>query len=131
MKRLKRLILVACSDIKDCNQFKDFLITQNFEVIVTNSGEWILSEAIKVKPDLIIIDTLSMKTGGKEVITLLRANQEIGRTPVILVDALRQHSDFYKMAKAYGANGWLSFRSLFNPHAVVKEVYKALGLRRR
>jgi len=79
---------------------------ENFEVLTASDGEEALSQAIKGKPDLIILDIMMPKISGFDVLDILRSTPETKNTKVIIMSALSQSSDVER-GKKLGADAYL------------------------
>ncbi len=73
-----------------------------FEVKVLENGELALSIAQSFKPDIILLDLLMPKKGGKEVLKELKADPELKRIPVVIISNLDSDDDI-KACLAMGA----------------------------
>lgn len=62
-------------------------------VISASDGEEGLRLAVERQPDLIILDMLLPKMSGPEVLRTIRANTEIGKTPVMVLTSLPQANE--------------------------------------
>lgn len=62
-------------------------------VISASDGEQGLLLALERQPDLIILDMLLPKMSGQEVLRAIRANGEIGKTPVMVLTSLPQANE--------------------------------------
>ncbi len=79
---------------------------ENFEVVTADDGEQALSQAIKEKPDIIILDIMMPKISGFDVLDILRSTPETKNTKVIVMSALSQESDIQK-GRQLGADAYL------------------------
>lgn len=62
-------------------------------VISASDGEEGLRLALDRQPDLIILDMLLPKMSGPEVLRAIRANRDIGKTPVMVLTSLPQANE--------------------------------------
>lgn len=62
-------------------------------VISASDGEEGLRLAAERHPDLVILDMLLPKISGPEVLRAIRANTEIGKTPVMVLTSLPQANE--------------------------------------
>lgn len=62
-------------------------------VISASDGEEGLRLALDRQPDLIILDMLLPKISGPEVLRAIRANRDIGKTPVMVLTSLPQANE--------------------------------------
>ncbi len=103
---MKKLILIVDDDEEITNLFSDFLGSRGFDIKVVHNGENALAEAIKVKPDLIILDIMMPKIDGYDVLDILRNTSKTSAIPIIVLTALNSSDDFAK-AKKLGAEAFL------------------------
>lgn len=66
---------------------------EGYEVSAAADGEEALAEAVKVRPDLIILDVMMPKISGFDVLDILRSTPETKDSKVIMMTALSQDSD--------------------------------------
>ncbi|HRZ30508.1 MAG TPA: response regulator [Candidatus Paceibacterota bacterium] len=64
------------------------LESENFEVFVARDGAVVLSMTKKIKPDLILLDIMLPKLDGLEVLSALKAEDELKPIPVIMLSNL-------------------------------------------
>ena len=62
-------------------------------VISASDGEEGLRLALDRQPDLIILDMLLPKMSGAEVLRAIRANRDMGKTPVMVLSSLPQANE--------------------------------------
>lgn len=82
------LILCIDDDPRICMLEKCFLISSGYEVVTTDRGDKALSLAAKIKPNLILLDTMMPEIDGYEVCSKLQENNNTAYIPVIFVTAL-------------------------------------------
>ena len=75
---------------------KTHLATEGYETFVANNGEEALSQAQKIKPDLILLDIMMPKMDGFEACRLLKQNPNTHLIPIIMVTALNEVEDKVK-----------------------------------
>lgn len=89
------------------NAMKTFLDESFFNVVEVNDSLKALMQAIRVKPDLILLDIGMPNLNGYEFCSLLRKHSYFKNTPVIMVTARTSLVDKAK-AKMVGASGYLT-----------------------
>ncbi len=106
MAEVKPKILLVEDDIGLATVYKARLEAEGFEVYHCNNGEAALSDAIKYKPELIILDVMMPKISGFDVLDILRNTPETANVKVVMLTALSQPKDLEK-AKQLGADDYL------------------------
>ncbi len=119
-------ILLVEDDIGLATVYKARLEAEGFEVFHCDNGETALSDAIKVKPDLIILDVMMPKISGFDVLDILRNTPETKDVKVVMLTALSQPKDMER-AKALGADDYL-VKSQVVIADVIERIRHHLGL---
>lgn len=101
----KKILLVE-DDEGLANVYKARLEAEGFEVYHCNNGESALSDAMKQKPHLILLDIMMPKISGFDVLDILRNTPEISGCKIIMLTALNQDSD-QKKAEDLGVDDYL------------------------
>ncbi len=83
------------------------LTAEYFDVITATSGSEALEMALRVRPDIILLDVMMPKMDGFEVCVRLKADPETAHIPVIMITALDQPSDRVRGLEA-GADDFLT-----------------------
>ncbi len=99
-------VLLVEDDIALREIYSARFTAENFEVITADDGEQALSQAIKERPDIIILDIMMPKISGFDVLDILRSTPETKNVKVIVMSALSQESDIQK-GKQLGADAYL------------------------
>ena len=86
---------------------KGMLAKQKFNVISANSGQQALDVLTHEHPDCILLDILMPNMNGFETTRVIRANIKTRDIPIILLTALKYHSDI-KEGKKAGANEYVT-----------------------
>ena len=102
----KSKILLVEDDIGLATVYKARLEAEGFEVYHCDNGETALSDAIKYRPDLIILDVMMPKISGFDVLDILHNTPETMNIKVVMLTALSQPKDLEK-AKQLGADDYL------------------------
>jgi len=95
------------------------ILKNDYETMVSTSGEDALRTALLVVPDLILLDVLMPKMTGYEVLAALKADEKVKHIPVILVSGKDSDEDEAKGFKL-GAAGYI--KKPFDNDTVVSEV---------
>ena len=120
-------VLLVEDDVFLANIYKTKFTMEGFNVIHADNGESAITEAIKKKPDIILLDVLLPKKDGFTVLTELKKNDsEAKDIPVILLTNLGQKDDVEKGLEM-GAEDYL-IKAHFKPSEVVDKVKKILKI---
>jgi DNA-binding response OmpR family regulator len=95
----KMHVLVVDDDAPVSSLFKKELIALGYGVDVAENGEEGLLLAKTSKPNLIILDMIMPKIGGREFLEKLRANKTTFSTPVMIVSHLDSNVERQKCAE--------------------------------
>jgi PAS domain S-box-containing protein len=101
------LVLVVDDDEPTRKIIAFHLQSNGFEVVQASCGEEALETARRCKPALITLDVMMPDISGYDVLQALRADRELGQTPVVLLSVLagERHGSH---ALRVGANAYLS-----------------------
>lgn len=99
-------VLLVEDDIALRDIYSARFTAENYDVVTASDGEMALTQAVKEKPNLIILDVMMPKISGFDVLDILRATPETKDTKVIMMTALSQTSDVDK-GKSLGADEYL------------------------
>ncbi|UTX51172.1 response regulator [Candidatus Saccharibacteria bacterium TM7i] len=102
----KKKILLVEDDEALAGVYKSRLEIEGFETAWAPNGEDALSEAVKFKPDLILLDAMMPKISGFDVLDILRNTPETANIHVIMLTALSQPKD-KERAEALGVDDYL------------------------
>lgn len=102
----KSKVLLVEDDLGLASVYQARLEAEGFEVVHCDNGEAALSDAIKHKPDLILLDVMMPKISGFDVLDILRNTPETTNIKVVMLTALSQPKDVEK-AKSLGADDYL------------------------
>ncbi len=106
MEPPKKKILLVEDDTTLANVYKDRLELEGFEVTIVSNGEDALPVALKLKPDLVLLDAMMPKISGFDVLGILRKDPVMANVRVIMLTALSQEKDKQR-AQELGANEFL------------------------
>lgn len=84
----ERKIILAVDDSGILLRSVKKMLEPNYDVVVATSGEKALSQAIKTRPDLILLDYEMPGWDGKKTLEEIRANEEIKEIPVLFLTAV-------------------------------------------
>ena len=99
----QKTALVIEDDQDAASVLEAYLQRENFNVIVKYDGQAGLNSALKVLPDIIILDMMLPKMNGHEVLTQIRKKQN---TPIIMLTAIGEPSEKIG-ALRYGADDYI------------------------
>jgi DNA-binding response OmpR family regulator len=100
------------------------LAARGYQVLVASDGEEALELARLECPDLVLLDLKIPKISGWDVLTGLKANEKLHKTPVIIMTGAANPSDEDK-ARSMGAVGCLA--KPFTPDELMHEINLVLG----
>ena len=101
----KRILIV--DDTKDIlTVVARRLKSWGYEALTADSGEEGLKIIREQKPDLVLLDIMMPKMKGRDVCSLIKANPETARIPVIFLTALGL-ADHVKAGMELGADDYL------------------------
>jgi CheY-like chemotaxis protein len=86
-KKTPSSILVVDDDPQNVRLLKAMLKPFNMEVLVADGGKAGIDQALKRKPDLIILDLMMPEVDGFEVVSALRSNDATAQIPILIYTA--------------------------------------------
>ncbi|GAB7262021.1 response regulator [Dickeya ananatis] len=116
---LKRILIIE-DDTDAASVLEAYLKRDNFQVLLASDGVGGLEMALRVKPDLILLDVMLPGMNGTEVLAALRRKSDI---PVIMVTAMGDDTDKIG-ALRYGADDYVT--KPYHPGEVVARVQAVL-----
>lgn len=102
----KKKILLVEDDAGLASVYQARLEAEGFDVFHCDNGESALSDAIKYRPDLILLDVMMPKISGFDVLDILHNTPETKGIKIIMLTALSQDSDKQR-AEELGADDYL------------------------
>jgi DNA-binding response OmpR family regulator len=99
-------VLLVEDDVALRDIYSARFMAEGYDVVTASDGEMALTQAVKEKPELIILDVMMPKISGFDVLDILRATPETKDTKVIMMTALSQETDVDK-GKSLGADEYL------------------------
>lgn len=103
---MAKKILIIEDEVSLQNSIKDFLLMENFEVVVASDGETGANLVKSEKPDLVLLDVILPKKDGFGVLEDIKADEETKKIPVILLTNLESAEDVDK-AFSFGVTAYL------------------------
>ena len=100
------------------------LAAMGYQVLVASNGEEALELAGLECPDLVLLDLKIPRLSGWDVLTGLKADEKLHKTPVIIMTGAANPSDEDK-ARRIGAVGCLA--KPFTPDELMHEINLVLG----
>jgi len=83
-------ILLVEDDIETSDMLKDFLITENFEVVTAYDGKSACKKFLEDKYSLVLLDIMIPGINGIEVMKIIRKSSTV---PIIIISAKDSYSD--------------------------------------
>jgi len=90
---------IACID-DDSNVlrlYEQYLGEQGFEVITYSGDEDIITDLVKIMPDVVLLDIMMPKRDGWDILAELKSHPQTRRIPVIMISVLSERNLAYKM----------------------------------
>ena len=88
---MKVMVVEDESDIREI--LKNLLEEEGFEVVTLDNGMNLLEELTSNRPDLLLLDQILPGKTGVEAVREVRASQNFGRLPIIMVTGLSGEED--------------------------------------
>ena len=117
-------ILVADDDLDLLNTLVEALKNEHFNVIAANNGHDALDNALKQKPDLIIVDEIMPGITGIEVLEELRKD-EWGKTAPVLMFTNVENTNHINSALKLGVSDYL-IKSDLHISDIIKIIHEKL-----
>ena len=80
-------ILVIDDDVNTTHMLGNVFSKEGYEIHEVNNSEEALSEALRAKPDLILLDLMMPGIDGIGTCKILQANPELREVPILLLSA--------------------------------------------
>lgn len=90
MEEVKKKILIVEDDAELANLFQVRLGQEGYEVEIAGDGEKALATAVKIMPDLIILDVMMPQISGFDVLDILKNTEKTQSIKIVLLTALSQ-----------------------------------------
>lgn len=96
------------------------LLKENFDIIEAIDGEEGVKKAKEDKPDLVLLDLILPGIDGFEVLSRIKMDPALAKTPVIILSNLGQREDVEKALKL-GAIDYL-IKAHFTPGEIIEKI---------
>ncbi len=103
----KRRILLVDDEMKIAQEVQELLINEGYDVHFAPNGKVALEMLTKVKPDIVLTETVLRYVNGFEFCRQIRENYETADIPVIMVTGLARPADKIRGIEA-GATDFIS-----------------------
>ena len=105
-KKPKSILVIE--DEPDIREIIEFNLTKfNYNVLLANNGEKGLKQARSHEPDLILLDLMLPGIQGLDVCRIIKSDENLKNTPIIILSALGQEQDIIKGLEA-GADDYVN-----------------------
>ena len=100
--------ILVIEDEPDIREIIEFNLTKfNYNVLLANNGEKGLKQARSDEPDLILLDLMLPGIQGLDVCRIIKSDENLKNTPIIILSALGQEQDIIKGLEA-GADDYVN-----------------------
>jgi two-component system, cell cycle response regulator DivK len=124
--RRPAVVLVVEDSEEAYELLSDVLADADFEVVGAQNGIDAVDTAVKLLPDLILMDLSLPLMGGCEATRLLKIDERTRNIPII---ALTGHHNYAEMAKQAGCDAF--FTKPCPPEKLLAEIDRILGIEHR
>src|SRR5215831_1231471 len=121
-RRRGAVVLVVEDSEEAYELLSDLLADADFEVIGAQNGIDAVDTAVKLLPDVILMDLSLPLMGGCEATRLLKSDERTRDIPII---ALTGHHNFVEMARLAGCDAFLT--KPCPPEQLLDEIERVLG----
>lgn len=90
MEEVKKSILIVEDDAELANLFQVRLGQEGYKVEIASDGEKALATAVKIMPDLIVLDVMMPQISGFDVLDILKNTEKTKSIKIVLLTALSQ-----------------------------------------
>jgi len=102
----KKILLVDDSETS-LMMSRMILSKANYDILVAKDGQEGVVRAVAERPDLVLLDVVMPKMNGFEACTQIRAREETGTTPIIMVTTRGEESSV-EAGYAAGATDYIT-----------------------
>lgn len=120
----KKRIFIADDQSEVLSLLKDFLTTNNFDIMTCKESKNVLRLIRSFKPHLILLDLLMPDLGGFEVCEILNNEPETRGIPIIVISGL---SDSLDIKKAYKLGVVDYLVKPFSLESMLKKINQAIA----
>lgn len=121
-------ILVVDDDKEIARLVRSYLEQAGYQVLVAYDGEEALHVVRRDRPDLLLLDLMLPNRDGWEITRLIRADEKLANTPIIMVTARIEDTDKI-LGLELGADDYIT--KPFNPREVLARVRAMLRRQQR
>ena len=121
---MKKILIIEDEELL-YNLLRKKLITEGYDVSVSEDGQKGLDSMKKDIPDLILLDIVMPNKNGFEVMEEMKKDKNLKNIPIIIISNSGQPVEIDR-AKDLGAKDWL-VKTEFEPLEVIKKVRKQIG----
>lgn len=121
----KKLILLVDDDLTLREMYGERLKSEGFEIVQATNGAEAIQKAKEIKPAVVLLDIMMPKVNGFDVLKMIRSDEEIKNTPVIVLTALIQDVDRIQ-GKKLGASDYI-VKSETMPGEVIAKIKGVLN----
>jgi DNA-binding response OmpR family regulator len=101
----KKILLVDDSEM--ILQMEQMILQQDrYEVVMARDGQEGVKKALKLKPDLILMDVIMPKLDGFEAVKRLREHPDTRRVPIIMVTS-KAEAESMETGYEYGCSDYI------------------------
>ncbi len=118
-------VIIADDDPFLIKIYSTRLRQEGHEVITCIDGQTALEEIKKHAPDLAVLDIMMPRLHGLDVLTEMRKDKKLKKTPVIFFSNLTNPDDL-KEAQTLGASEFLE-KAKLTPSQVITAIHKYIG----
>ena len=97
-------ILVVDDEEDICEMVGDYLEPEGYRVLKAHDGREGLGIAVRVKPDMILLDIAMPRMNGFEMLEHLRGTHGISATPVVMLTAKEQSASILEAERLHAAD---------------------------
>lgn len=118
-------ILIIEDDRYISKMYQLKLSLDGFDVQVADNGRIGIEKVKEFKPDIVLTDILMPELDGFEVIKMIKADDELKTTPILIMSNLGQE-DHIQKGLELGALGYI-VKSQYTPSKVVEKIKEILA----
>jgi len=125
----QRRILIIDDDEDVLCAYRTVLSASDYDVVCARAGEDGFAEALRVRPDLIILDVIMSPPDGLEIAERLRNHPRTATIPVIVVSAVAEklHKQLYSPEIAERLQAECFLQKPIDPQTMLAEVAALLS----
>lgn len=120
----KKILIIEDEELL-YNLLRKKLITEGYDVSVSEDGQKGLDSMRESIPDLVLLDIIMPNKNGFEVMEEMKKDKDLKNIPVIIISNSGQPVEIDR-AKNLGAKDWL-VKTEFEPLEVIEKVKKQIG----